>query len=204
MLQNGNVVATTTSGAGGIYTTPQLPPGLYTLQVRADGFLRSTRADAELIANQSATFNLTLSPLLTAGELRIVLTWGAAPNDLDTHMWLPIEQPFQVYYGNRGNLDDFPYANLDTDDTSGFGPETITIRQRINTGQYVYGVYNFSNSPDLTQSQAKVELYNSSGLIHTFTVPTQGTGRYWEVFRLDGATGQVTEINQIVDNPAPY
>ncbi len=199
------------SGPDGRYLIPELPGGMYDVEARAPQFLRTTQADVEVIAGQDTVVNFSLSALLTAGELRAVLTWGEAPRDLDSHLWLPMELPYHVYYSRRGGLVFCPYAELDVDDTSSFGPETITISQRFD-GTYNYAVYNYTGSPDLTESEAMVQLFDSSGLIATYEVPQGGGpagaggggGRWWHVFSLDGETGAVTEINTLGDDPAPY
>jgi len=49
----------------------------------------------------------------------------------------------------------------------GFGPETITISQRF-PGTYVYAVHRFSDDPP-TLAGARVEVFDSAGLISTFT-----------------------------------
>jgi len=115
-----------------------------------------------------------------------------------------METPYHVYYSRRGSLDACPYAALDVDDTSSFGPETITITQRFLEGTYVYAVHNFSGSPDLTASQARVQVFDSTGLIATYDVPTAGQGRFWHVLTINGQSGAITEVNQLGDNPEPY
>jgi hypothetical protein len=99
---------------------------------------------------------------------------------------------------------DCPYAELDVDDTSSYGPETITIAQRFN-GTYTYAIYNYSGEASLTTSEAKIEIFNSSGLIASYDVPTSGDGRWWHVVDIDGATGLITEVNAIVaTSPESY
>jgi uncharacterized protein YfaP (DUF2135 family) len=132
-----------------------------------------------------------------------VLTWGDEPDDLDAHLWLPMETPFHVFFARRGNLTACPFAALDTDALFGFGPETITIKQRVE-GTYPYAVHQFiSTDGPLATSGARVEVFDSSGLIATVNVPTDGTGEWWNVLTIDGATGAITEINQIGDDPRP-
>lgn len=202
-MQNGNVLDTATTDGSGNYTFPELPPGTYTLEASAPGFLRSTQEDVQVIAGQNTVVNFSLSPLMALGEMRLVLTWGQDPRDLDSHLWLPEETPYHIAYFRKGNLEVCPFAQLDRDDTSFFGPETITIKKRFE-GTYVYAVHKYSGIGELTTSEAQVNVYDSTGLIATFNVPTEGTGRWWNVLTIDGATGAITEINVIGDDPAPY
>ncbi len=203
-MQGGSVLDTATTNASGNYTFPALPAGTYTLEARASGFLRSTQENVQVITGQDTVANLSLSPLITGDDIRIVLTWGASPSDLDSHLWLPTESPYHVAFSRPGDSDDCPFAELDQDDTSAFGPETITISQRFLQGSYLYAVHNFSGSPDLAASQAQVQVFDSSGLIATFNVPAVGTGVWWKVLSIDGATGALTELNELGDDPAPY
>jgi len=96
---------------------------------------------------------------------------------------------FHVYFSSRGTTTAAPFAGLDLDDTSGFGPETVTITQ-FNSGNYRYSVHDYSNrssstSSALGSSGAKVEVYTSTGLVQTFFVPHQ-SGTLWTVFEMTG------------------
>lgn len=79
------------------------------------------------------------NPHLDQGTIRFVLTWGYQPKDLDSHLITPNEK--HVYFAQKNpNL---AGANLDVDDTSSYGLETITITE-LQSGQYLYLVHNYS------------------------------------------------------------
>lgn len=141
---------------------------------------------------------VVLLPEQREGQTRIVLTWGESPRDLDSHLIGPDGQgtTFEVYFGNRGSLDQPPYVVLDTDDTSSFGPETITIDRQFD-GTYCYYVYQYSSDGALATSEAQVDVYQNNTQVASYAVPTSGTGRYWSVFTLNGET--IEDINTIVD-----
>ncbi|MCW8631650.1 hypothetical protein OQH38_16240, partial [Acinetobacter baumannii] len=62
-----------------------------------------------------------LSPVQTKlGSMRIVLTWGEKPLDLDSHLNYSNQH---IYWSNKEGHQ----ANLDVDDRDSYGPETITI-----------------------------------------------------------------------------
>ncbi len=128
--------------------------------------------------------SIVANPSITAsGTWRIVLTWGENPSDLDSHLKTPSNQ--HIYYSNKTQAG--CSARLDRDDTSSYGPETITINP-IVSGTYKYYVHKFSGSGNLSTSNATVKLYNSSGLYRTYNVPTSGSGVYWNVFEIrDGS-----------------
>lgn len=146
------------------------------------------------------TRDISLSPVITDGELRIVLNWGETPSDLDLHLDVPGEaggSPYEVYYDNKGFSNQHPYAILDTDDTDGHGPETITISKFVD-GRYVCYVRQYSSDERIINSNAVVQIYGKSGLLQSFSVPTSGDGIYWYICDIDGGTEQVTVINKIV------
>jgi hypothetical protein len=142
-----------------------------------------------------------MSPTLATGQYRFVLTWGETPLDLDSHLKTPVIEghAYQSYYQNYGSASTPPYAILDIDDTDSFGPETTTIYD-LKDGIYHYYIHNYSQTPDIITSHAVVQIYNETGLLHTLQVPTVGSGIYWDCFTMNGATGAISIINQIVAN----
>jgi len=193
---SGDVIATTTTDINGSYIVNDLPFGNLTCEIIGVGF-DTTFANVVVLGNVTqADQNSAVSPNLNTGEIRIVLTWGDTPRDLDSHLTGPQEfsdEPFHVFFADR-NTD---LVNLDVDDTSSFGPETITIERQVN-GIYRYSVRNFSrNGPTgLSASGAQVQIFDSNGLIRDYDVPN-GTGDLWTVFELQG--GNITTLNSISD-----
>jgi uncharacterized protein YfaP (DUF2135 family) len=198
----------TTTDASGRYRLANLPPGTASLTVAASGFV-SDRADVTVPASGVQTQTFALSPALAEGQWRVVLTWGNSPRDLDAHLWVS-SQPTgattgasapartEIYYGNRGSLTARPFVALDVDDTSGLGPETITVGQPV-PGSFTYAVYQYSADGTLAASGARVQILRGDRVTHTFTVPA-GAGRWWHVFTADGATGQITTVNRLSDS----
>jgi hypothetical protein len=124
-------------------------------------------------------------------DWRAVLTWGGAPNDLDSYLTgpTPTGARFAIYYANAGDCAQLPYACLEEDISNAGGPETIRITQSF-PGKYVYSVHNFSggnsaSSTTLSQSNARVALYRGGALVQTFPVPQQ-PGTLWTVFEIEG------------------
>ena len=192
-----------TTNSQGNYSIGQVPTGNQNVRATANGFTQLTET-GNVPANSTLTLNFSLSPTLAAGEIRVVLTWGQNPTDLDSHLWLPPSNAYHVYYNARGSCTSSPWACLDVDDITSYGPETITIKQRYN-GTYIYAVYNYSNSPSINSSQGVVRVYGQSGLVATFNVPASGSGRWWYVFDLNGSNGAITPHNVVQANsPAPY
>ncbi|GAA3325062.1 hypothetical protein GCM10020331_055390 [Ectobacillus funiculus] len=110
-------------------------------------------------------------------EFSVVLSWGERPSDLDAHLKGPSANGtgrFHIYYGQQSYTENgVTYAQLDTDDTDGKGPETITAFKEV-AGVYSYYVYNFRADAPLAGSGAKIELYKNGILYRTFSVPAGG------------------------------
>jgi uncharacterized protein YfaP (DUF2135 family) len=151
--------------------------------------------------------NFVLLPtVFAASKVVIVLTWTAAPTDLDSHTYVPDGSPYaQVFYGNLGNIAAAPYAQLDVDDTDSFGPETTTIAMTGSlphyNGTYRFYVHNYSQDAVLSASNAEVRVYFDGALQKTYNVPAAGAGIYWHVFDLNGQT--FNDINTLTDTEPP-
>ena len=173
----------------------------HTLTVSANDYNTYINSQVVIATGQTLTIDVSLSPVLSEGELRIVLNWGANPSDLDAHMKTPSIEgtEYHIYYSSKGSATSAPYVTLDHDDRTSYGPETMTIYQQFS-GTYKYYVYNYSGTPDITTSSAVVQVYGSTGLITSVNIPTSGTGRYWNVLTIDGSTGQVSIVNEIVES----
>lgn len=125
----------------------------------------------------------------------ISLTWGAEPSDLDTHWYIPATwttdyDTYRIYYGNQGNMGTEPYATLDTDDTSSYGPEVIT-GTRFYNGTLQYWVHNYSSdtSSGLQASGASVQLEVAGNLYQynaaDVTLTDADQSGWWHVFDLN-------------------
>jgi len=194
------VVDAQVTGTAGTVRFATLPAGAYTLFVSAPAMITAVVPDVTVSADEEAVQRVALSPVLSAGETRIVLTWAAEPSDLDSHLTGPdgAGGQFHVYYRNETSqapLSPTLDVVLDTDDTSGFGPETITIHRQF-AGTYCYSVHNFTGGTGLGASGAQVKVFRGSQQVATYMVPAT-TERVWTVFRISGST--VTPVNTTGD-----
>lgn len=136
-------------------------------------------------ASQSAAnFNVSTCLALGGGGstagLTVRLTWGANPSDLDSHLRGP--NNIDVAWDSRGSLTALPFAQLDVDDITGFGPEVITVT-RLARGTYTYYVHKFSGTGTQTGSPARVELrFGSQTQIFTPGPGELSNTPYWRVF----------------------
>jgi hypothetical protein len=161
LVANFHASQTTGSAPLSVDFTDQSTENSNTVTCSKTGYSTYNNSQVVIPIGGSLTLNISLSPTLAAGNMRFVLNWGESPSDLDSHLNTPdIEgQPYHVYYGDEGSETSAPYALLDYDITSGFGPETMTIYQMFS-GTYQYYIHNYSETPDITTSQAVVQIYN--------------------------------------------
>ena len=185
-VSNGSVITTSTTDSSGNYSLV-LPLGNYTVNMEKAGFL-SGHVNIVVQSGTTSSQNGALSPSTISGDgYTVVLTWGENPRDLDSHVegTLSNNNTFHVYYSHKSNYDgDIEVCNLDVDDTTSYGPETITLRP-TTTNPYYYYIYKYSGSGTVATSEAQIRLYKDGVLLRTFNVPTdQGDGDYWNVFAI--------------------
>lgn len=138
-------------------------------------------------------YTYALSPSLKDEQaIRVVLSWGREPADLDIHA---IYDKNHVYYGKQSG----PGANLDVDDRNGYGPETITIADRVSD-EYTFWVRDFTNkknrTDELSLSNAKVFLYRGDELEKIYYLPKRQEGNLWKVFSID-RSNRISDYNEL-------
>ena len=204
MGEFGPIVATglTVAGSVNISTIAET----YWFEISKSGFITSSQPIE--VTKLTTLINLTISPELTGDAARVILTWGNTPSDLDSHCSGPILAGgrFHIYYSDRDEPDE---AILDLDDTTSFGPETVTIRRFNATGEfYYYTIHNYTDrnvvgSTTLSESQAIVNILMANGDQFTLPVPTGQAGNTWDVFRINGDTGVLSILNTMRDESDP-
>ena len=198
---------TTTTNESGYYFIEDLPTGYYTVEASTDGYVTGYTNIIVMAEEAKTDYDFTISPTLSDNNIRIVLTWGATPSDLDSHLTgkTPSNNTFHVYYSDQiYNYNGEQMANLDVDDVTSYGPETITILKNIY-GTYTYYVHDFSNggssySTALSSSGAVVKVFSGSEQIAEYHVPTNKDGIYWTVFRIT-QDGTIVPVNTVSYQP---
>lgn len=207
---NSSVLQTLTTDSYGNFTI-EAEAGNYTLQLEKEGFV-SNIINITLITENSESITGNLVPegtSLPEGDLRMVLTWGSTPSDLDSHLIGPTgdnSSYFHIYWSNKNYYyNGETYADLDLDDTTSYGPETTTIYNMNDVGIYSFYVYDYTNgsyssSTEMSYSSAKVMIYAGETLIMTYNVPPGREGTLWHVFNYDAATRTITTVNEYVSD----
>lgn len=197
---------TTTTSSDGSFAISGIPVGYYTVEATKNEFYTDYCNLIVQSTNPKMDHNFTLSPILPDDYIQVVLRWGQTPSDLDSHLIgkTPSGGAFNVYYSNKNyKFNNEEYANLDVDDTSSYGPETITIMKPI-AGNSIYAVHDYSNkgstsSEKLSYSGAYVTVFKGGKQIGAYNIPTGQIGTYWVVFQIT-SDGRITPINTITNN----
>lgn len=184
----------------GRFRLEHAPLGEVPVEISADGF-SSEQMQATLIAGHDDPLRVVLSPGMPQGQMRIVLTWGKEPKDLDAHLEgpLPDGTRFHVYYHNQGDLKSKEFVRLDVDAQDGEGPETITVLG-VAPGQYRFFVHDYThrddpNSTALADSGAEVRVFQG-GQTYRYHAGHEMKGNVWNVFTMNVAsTGAV--VNKV-------
>ena len=190
------------SEQGGYYQTPELEAGNYCLEISSSdekymsAYFNIKIFGGSTIKNQ----NISMSDSLEDNQMRVVLTWGEKPRDLDSHLIYHLSngEDGHIYYNKPESMvNNVCIAKLDRDDTKGYGPETTTIYDD-ETGDYTFYVENFSKETGLGDGNAMVKVYlgNQQVPLYTFTVP-DGRGKIWTVFKYNSAAGRLSVINEL-------
>lgn len=175
----------------------ELNEGSYTVKIDAEGYVSYEKA-----VNLSSDTSLSIAlvhPTSSSDEYRAVLTWGERPRDEDSHLIGTdgVFSPYHVYYADKyAYRDGKKIAWLDVDDTSSYGPETITFDVSPH-GVYSYYVHNYSGEADLSSSGAEVRLYRGDQLVKVYDIPTDWENQsIWQVFSIVNG-----EVVGYVDQP---
>ena len=202
-----------TTNEQGYYATTELESGFYTMEMSLDGYITAYQTVQvaastwdEALIESAKNQSFSISPFIDADDtLRIVLSWGESPNDLDSHIWghNSAGDAFHVYYSIRNAYDvnSEDIANLDIDDTTSYGPETITIHFADLTQPYRYYIHDYSNkssssSTAMSNSDAKVSVFSGSTLLAVYDIPVNQPGTVWHVFDFDPVTGSLITFNE--------
>lgn len=137
-----NIPSTTTDANGDFRFICVRPAGqkevVATLACGVSGYKTATVPTSG--DSQKVVFYLNCNAVVV-DKIVAILQWGTQPSDLDAHLSGPDGQGgrFHLFFLNR-TQPPVPYASLDTDDTTAFGPETLTISK--SAGAFVAGDYH--------------------------------------------------------------
>ena len=193
---------TCTGTADGSYSL-ELPEGDYGLTIDAEGY-SPYETDVYISGYSNGMTQDFILSRESEGEIRIVLTWGSYPADLDSYLIGETDRNEEVFinYNNKENYGSGELlAELDLDDTDGDGPETTTLYH--TKGDYVFHVFDYNLTKKIGESGASVTVYFPDGRQETFTLSyTEGENTLWEVFELHN--GELTVIDRVSYTEGTY
>ena len=209
-----SIVVLGTQRAGGTDSTGafgigNVPAGARTVEISKAGYA-SQSVPVTVVANQTATVNVSLTPTTTSQpNILVSLTWGASPSDLDIRLSGPTTggNRFHLYWNNSSAVS---HALLSPDAHNGFGPETVTIRRSSQTNAWVPGEYriwahNFSGTPGYANSSAAVTVSRAGTTLGSYNASAASgtsTRLIWRSVNLTiDASGNVslTPVQQFVN-----
>jgi len=167
--------------------TLTLPVGSYSVKILKDGYIDNKQV-CNIAKNTSSSCSISIIPTghIAEGALTAVLTWQVDPRDLDSHLIkydASGNELYHIYYSHSS--DSATGDNLDIDDRSSYGPETVTIQDVDATARYVYAIYHFSGSGSISTTSSAVVNVQTSSVTRTYNAPTSGSGRWWKVFEVN-------------------
>ncbi len=188
--QNGAEVKSLFSEGDGSYKT-DLQPGVYEVEVSYGNYITENYHLEVRTGENQYNVNYTLSSNLNEGALRIVLEWGSRPYDLDSYVsgTLSDGTPFFVNFMNPVfTIGGKVIAELDVDDTNGFGPETITVYDPGASFDYFIVDFRSEGLQDFTGVSVKLYLPGET-MPAVYAGKMQDFGiKEWIVFHYDGGT----------------
>ncbi|MCR4813261.1 MAG: tetratricopeptide repeat protein [Lachnospiraceae bacterium] len=190
----GEIIQTVRSDSFGGYSI-LLNPGEYTVEVQCVGYTTEFFPIEIGFTDYVTLDDIYISPLLGDGQIRIVLEWGSSPSDLDSHLEGNVDGGGHIhtFFSQQKEVrNGETVAELDLDDTDGYGPETTTI---YNTnGVYTFKVIDFTGSGTMSNSGAVVKIYLPDGSAPIEVNICSGLNNEWNVCTIDH--GKVTVNNR--------
>ena len=140
------------------------------LEVVKSGYI-TYRTNLDVMVGTVWKNRFLLSKDLSPKEVKFVLEWTENPKDLDLHFKT---DSYYIYYGNRNNS--HGKANLDRDDVSSFGPETILVKNIDSSKKYEVFVYIYSPQNERLEgkNRATVSVYKNNRLDRVVTIENNG------------------------------
>lgn len=181
--------ASTVTEMDGSYSVTGLVSGEGTVFITEEGCITSC-----LPINEGETLNsgtIAISEVMDVTDMRIVVTWGdsSETRDLDNHLWLyntdTGDELDHIYYQDMSHQLGDGTVLQDVDDTSHYGPETISIPNYADANMH-YSVHNYTaRSWDVEGvDDVKVDVFVGDTLVTSFVpnLPENPTGDHWHVF----------------------
>lgn len=208
--KDGEILKTLATNASGEYLIDDMSLGNYTLELSKENYVTGY---LNIVITKSGNLqqHATLNPKAIAGdesELRVVLTWGQVPSDIDSHL-VGNNDRFHVYYSNKQySKDGELICDLDVDDTSSYGPETMTLYKSAHNEVYSFYLHNYTNRNStnnsiLSNSGATLTIYVKGEYKQTIYIPTNTQGTLWHAFNYHSDSQEIELVNNFSYQSSP-
>ncbi len=142
--------------------------------------------------------------------IHVQLTWNVDRADVDLHLTNQTQggafytEPWDCFFANSqpdwgaltSSADD---PRLDIDDTEGYGPENINLDEPENGSQYHVYVHYYSDD-NMGATTARIRIYLSGELKWEGTKSLSGTGKVWDVARIDWPSGAIQPVGTVFNH----
>ncbi len=182
-----NTVFKATTNSNGDYSVSKASTGSFIRIIRKNGFIPHVSGYITLISGINNLQQVSMLDTLPSNGIRIYLTWGSVPADLDAYLTGPADQNGLSHFTCYSSNLNLTQARLNKDVSQGYGPEIIKVKPFYN-GIFRFSVKNSTNNTasGIYNSPTKIEVYNHQGVkIKTYNAPYPGNnpqGQNWWVF----------------------
>ena len=202
--RTGEILKTVTTTDGTYEVSEDEAGNTYCVEIMADGYFTDYFDFKMLKGRKKRDFYLT--PELKANEiLRIVMSWGEYPTDVDLHVQgINSDAGVHVFYSNKVySKDGNNVVTLDRDITNSYGPETMTVL--LPGIDFICWCEDFSgrrsniDATDMGKSPVNIKIWKDDGNVYEFNINSSFNDRtyIWNIFKFEN--GQVTFIDEYLD-----
>ena len=185
---------------GKILLPKEIQDGEHKLIVKKENDYIQTEQNFTITKGEiNSIYQISIPKKVNFDRIKIVLDWAKKPYDLDAHI---LDETHHAFYTTmkHGNLE------LDRDDVSSYGPETVTIKHPDPKSVYKYYVFDYTDaenlySTNLSYSEAQVKVYFDNEFKSSFQIKPNQEGITWYVF--DIVDGNKIVTKDIVSSITP-
>ena len=126
-------------------------------------------------------------------ECSITLAWDESPKDLDLILEMIDSEgkKIRIYYDNKGNTEQYPFAHLDRDDQNGNGCETINALI-LPSRKYNVLVHNYKEEATNGEISVSIKLGEDEMIVKT--TRNLDTKEEWLVFTIENCSIQEKDV----------
>lgn len=190
-------------------TIEELDGGRYAeffVDLAGDFTVRLTVIDTDGLSD-TETFSFSAVPY---EAVHVQLTWDKDRADVDLHLTNETAggqfytQPWDCFFANpEPNWGASSIASddprLDIDDTEGFGPENINLDAPEDGSRYHVYVHYYSDD-GMGATTARIRIYLTGELKWEGTKTLSGTGKVWDVARIDWPSGAIQPVGTVFNH----